>query len=525
MRGQPISCVPVGFGLSKKTKPLPRKPGDEKCRQWFAVCLIIVLGFYLRIVYLTYGLPYVPNGDEAINFNVLNGMVQNGDFNPGFFRYPSLLFNLNLPGQYALDHLVGPISNVDVQAIGTGFLDHEAALILARATGVFLGVGTVCLVIWAVCRVTGSPWGGVLGGLLLAISPLSIRYASYFTPDVTATFFVTSSVVASMMIVRNPSLFWYVLAGGFGGLAASTKYNAGAVVIAIVIASFVVSGKSRRNLSGICVSASIATIVFLGVSPFLILDFSSAWSGFIFELNHYRTGHPGAEGDSFIQNLSWMHQQTGWTFLVIIPALFSGTHQKVVLPVFGFLLCYFALLSNQNVRFERNILPLLPSYFLLVAIGGSCAVHKISKLFGRESYLRVYVPLVGLAVLFLFRSPLSMTLDQFRFYDRDPNQAARLWLEEYLPDSGQIVIEAYTPYLALLNRDLVSHPFLLEQDVETTSSSDFAVITHRGSGRFLSGNYEVQHQRFIDLKAMACDFGTFPPEAETASITVLHFEC
>ena len=67
--------------------------------------IFLALGFLgaaaaLRLVFLRWGLPYIYHPDEPINMVIVHRMIAASHLDPGFFQYPSLLYYLNLPGQY-----------------------------------------------------------------------------------------------------------------------------------------------------------------------------------------------------------------------------------------------------------------------------------------------------------------------------------------------------------------------------------------------------------------------------------------
>ena len=107
----------------------------------------------------------------------------------------------------------------------------------------------------------------LLTGLLVALCPLLVRHSVYLTPDIIAAFFVAAALMSSSMILKTRAVSWYITAGIFAGLAASVKYNAGAVAIALLVAHVLVCGVRnpealstghRRVVCHCCVAADLA---------------------------------------------------------------------------------------------------------------------------------------------------------------------------------------------------------------------------------------------------------------------------
>ena len=62
-----------------------------------SLALILLLALALRLPMLGADLPYFYDEDEQHHFNRTVEMVQRGDFNPHYFRKPSLHFYLRMP--------------------------------------------------------------------------------------------------------------------------------------------------------------------------------------------------------------------------------------------------------------------------------------------------------------------------------------------------------------------------------------------------------------------------------------------
>ena len=92
-----------------------------------------------------------------------------------------------------------------------------------------MGVGSVAVLVALVRRATGSPWAGLLAGLVLATTPVAALMFRFDNPDALLTLlmlgaaYATFRAIGSDDSVRPRPLRWLVLAGGLLGLAFLTK--------------------------------------------------------------------------------------------------------------------------------------------------------------------------------------------------------------------------------------------------------------------------------------------------------------
>ena len=116
-----------------------------------AIAAIVLLAAWLRVPYVTRGLPYFYEMDEAHHFQRTVQMVKEGSFDPKYFNKPSLHFYLRMP-VVAVSFIVaaraGEIRRVDELATrklgdtgGWAFTaSHPRIAVWSRAFGVYLPV-------------------------------------------------------------------------------------------------------------------------------------------------------------------------------------------------------------------------------------------------------------------------------------------------------------------------------------------------------------------------------------------------
>lgn len=179
---------------------------------------------------------------------------------------------------------------------------QPASLLAARLTIVVVGLALIAAVILWVVRVFEAPWLGVLAGTLVAFNPILVRHSTYFTPDQLSALFATLALFGASLIVMRGKRANYLFAGVMAGLAASSKYNAGLVAVAIAVAHWQRFGLGLRHTTLLLRAALASCATVLITSPFLLLNMGSAHKAIKFIVIHYSSGHPGAEGDTLAYN-------------------------------------------------------------------------------------------------------------------------------------------------------------------------------------------------------------------------------
>jgi 4-amino-4-deoxy-L-arabinose transferase-like glycosyltransferase len=454
---------------------------NSMIREWSGLVLVILLAVLVRGAALGYDLPFIYHPDEPVYVNIIHG-IYHGDLNPHFFNYPTLFFYLNALAYLPVFGISGLLGNsvevlpVQTLVMGATQVQTPAAVLLSRWVSVLFGLGSVAMLFIIGRMLSNNPRSGLVAALLLAVSPTTIKINRFITPDTFVVFFILGVIYFSLCLYRDGRRRDYVLAGIFAGLAASSKYNAGLVVLAPVIAHFLRYGWNgfvRFNIYRAMLACGLA---FLFTSPFVLLDITEFWKDFTYEARHYSSiGHPGMEGDSLNWYLSylWMVEGAGvvlgavvvvagfvaklpWFGRLALPAATRGketkidwsganNHVKRWTVVFAFPLLYFFFISGFVVRNDRTLLPVIP--FLLLAAGlGLSAMLSMADRETRTGRLWLIGGLVGL--LLSLAVPV-LTLWQYASVITQPvpEAQARAWINTNLPPGTSIALESYSPHL------------------------------------------------------------------------------
>ena len=356
--------------------------------------LIVILALALRIFPIWFGLPY-PHArpDEAVAVGHAMDVLE-GEFNPRFFHWPSLIFYL-----FAAVFAVAAAARQLFQAAGD--LDPVTALVAARGAVAIAGAATAVVVYRIGRRVAGGP-AGLVAALFLAVALLHVRDSHFAMTDVVMTLLVTVSLALLLRALdraRDPAqsepsrLGDFALAGLAGGLAASTKYNAAAIVAAMAAAQLVLwtttGTRPWRPRSWLpAIGFGLAFVLgFVGGTPYSVLDYRTFAADVLFDVTHLSTGHGVSVGRGWIYHAtrSLPYGAGIITFAAAVAALPFALrrHPGPMLVLAAFAGALYAAIGSGYTVFFRYVLPLVPILCVVAAIGVCAAGAALAARFGR----------------------------------------------------------------------------------------------------------------------------------------------
>jgi len=432
-------------------------PASSKRLKGIATLAVVLVTIgSLWIVAATKDLPYIHHPDEPVNLWVINGMIDDGDFNPHVFIYPSLFFYLQ-----AAVHLDGPVigwlGGDEVApytwVTGTTKTTTPGGVKVHRAVSVLMGLVTVAAVYATTRLMTRRTGAALFAAVVMATSMTLGVSARLITPDVLATALVTCTLWASVRLWLSPTWGSHVWAGAMVGLAASAKYNAATVAVTVVAAAALSPGLRAQALQRVMklgISGLAAGVTFLVTTPYSLLDRDEFLEGMRFQRDHYATGHPGMDGDAALWYARYLLSTE--TLLVIVAILGTGValfskRWRPVLLLSTFPLIYGAFVASQAVRNERTILVLLPNLAVLAGFGGAVLVERVApeglSLRSLPTKVTAVVLVLGAAALGAQAAPLVDSLSP-----RPTTWAqSREWIQDNIPAGSSIYIEAYSPWV------------------------------------------------------------------------------
>lgn len=498
--------------------------GSASEATWFLLaCLVIVaLAAALRFSGLSLDLPFLYHPDEPRNLAVVQAMLRDGSANPHTFHYPSLFYYLHVPGQLAVLAIDGKLQPFTLESMGNGFTPQPIAFIVARAATASIGAGLVALTMLLAREIAASRWAILLAGALAAFNPLLVSHSRIIAPDMPAAFFVTAALIVAVRIATSASMAAYVVGGAMAGLAAATKYNAGLVAIAIAAGHFLNARLSVARLDRLAVAGIACVAAFVLTLPYLLLDFPHVSGNILDEMRHYRTGHPGYEGHSFMVNLAWLWAMFGAPLVLIGAAALHPARLRLI-PVAVFAVGYFVLLALQFVRFERNLVPLLPALIVLIAIGFDALRLLLVRRWPNWRWQNALLVVLALAVV---APGVAVTASETTLsYGADARREARAWVIAHVAPGASIMEEPYTIFTGPDRYRIARAGFVLKQPVPAIVANDIVVLSQRGSGRFLRGGADDESEKFRRIGDLACERKTFNDAAGRAAIWVFRLHC
>jgi hypothetical protein len=434
------------------------------------LAVILVIALMMRLLGITWGLPYVFYPDEAV---IVNHAVAfgTGDLNPHYFIYPSLymyVVSFIYGTSYMFGWLSGVFSSTD-DFVRLFFNDATLFYLPGRLIAALSGVGTVALV-YVYGRRVYDHRVGLIAAAFLTFNVMHVEFSHYIKTHVPAGLFVMAALLNAWLVydAKNGNRWRYYLFGGmFSGLGASTIYHAGFVLISVVTAHVLHwLDFSRRSISDEpLLSAKLfgaIVICFFGFlfgTPFAILD----WQTFIGEVSSTATVvyHGGAwERGTFFPFTSLARNLSApVAFLALLSlgyALFRRRPADLILfsmPLFlgGFLMLF-------RVKEPHHMLIAFAPISILSA---SLLVDLISWLV-RSPILQPVV--LTLTTIFLLIVPAKTSFEaSYRLTMPDNRVLAKDWVEKNIPLRSKILMDSGKYYLGIHGPPLRLSRWTLEQ--------------------------------------------------------------
>ena len=339
-----------------------------------ALVLVLALAGFARVRLVLGSSPYVLHEDELIATSRAARMLETGDFNPAFYRYPSLTIYATA-GAFATAHaLQGEPVSAPNGTLAPNYERPEIAL-AGRLLLVGLSLGAMACIGLLASRAFSSPALLVLAPLVLALSPRFLLMSwAYVNVDLVGAF-VCSAALAHLFHTRHRKsvLHRALLPGLLCGIAVGTKYYLGLVGLP---AAIVLLG-DRRRLGVRLVVIVVATLLgFLATTPYCLVDPAFFVDQVMFEVSHYQSGHRGAEGEPGLEQLLYYLGRTRaefglWPCVVGLVGIVAGVRRapRATGLLLAFPLALLLFLSFQRVHFIRNFLSVYALFPIFIALG------------------------------------------------------------------------------------------------------------------------------------------------------------
>lgn len=472
--------------------------------EWTILAGILVLALAVRLLGIQRGLPYVYYTDEAVTVNHAVAFGT-GDLNPHDFTYPSLYMYV-LAGIYGLIYAVGRVTGSIASTNDFVRLFFENATVFylpGRLIAALAGVATVGMV-YVFARRAYSSAVGLAAAAFLSVSIAHVKWSHYVKAHVPAGLLVlvALSIAYSIYLGRDD---WrrYLLAGAAAGLAASTIYHAGFVIVSVVVAHALrrratrLSSPRTRLVSGKLVGAVAASFgAFALGTPFALLD----WRTFVSDLkSHGAMFYAGGFWETslfypFSSLIGNMGMPLGLVALLgLIYAVFSRRPKDWIVasqPLFlGAFLMLFPVREPQHM---------LIAYPALSILGASFLVDLVGWLIRRTAWRAIAV--ASAAALIIAMPAAGALRNSYRLTLPDTRTQAKEWLERHIPGGSRVVMDSGKYYLGAFGPPLPLSRWTLEYFIERSKPAGSNLARMEGTRRIgYSGESEYFRRQLATL--------------------------
>jgi 4-amino-4-deoxy-L-arabinose transferase-like glycosyltransferase len=470
---------------------------------------ILLVALALRFWNLGHGLPYAFSADEAEHFvPKAVGMFKDG-LDPGYYENPSALTYL----LYAV-YAVGGIRDL---------ADPEPAFITGRIVVALIGTGVVWLVYWAGARFYERRVG-LAAAAIMAVAFLPVFYSKHALNDVVTLAPVTVALVGCLLVYERGAWTDWALAGGAVGVAAATKYTAGAMLLTLFVAAGLRVHRDRAELRnvvlGLLLAGAACFLLFAVLNPFALLNPSEARgqiSGQSAQADTAKLGQDDTYGWLYyLGTLTWGF---GWLPLLaaVAGAVLALRHDwRIGLLLVAFPVCFYLYMGAQGRFFGRWLMPIYPALSVL-------AGYALVQLSAR----RVAV-LAGVTALVCVQGAWA-SLHVDRVLGREDTRTQALaWIQANVPRGDSLVVEPFIPasWRDALNRpvDPVERPFqayekrLRVRDIDRYRRQGYCwvVVGSTQKERGLKAGLTSSRNYYRALDAASEDTVTFSPYKDGA---------
>jgi hypothetical protein len=472
-------------------------------RFYLILLTIALLALVVRMWGITFGLPFLYRGDEAVIVDRALRMPLDGP-NPHWFSYPTLYIYFQCFVYllvYGFGWLFGVYSNYSEFA-RAAVEDPTIVYQTGRGVTAILGAAAVALTGIAGSKLSSlgewkAEWIGLGAALLLCLNYIHAEHSHYISTDVPVSF-VAACLLLQMGSVALRSdggtVRQYVVAGLLVGVAASLKYP-GALLSSLILYVYVQrlglrDWKTMIRDYRLPAAAAASLFGFVAGSPFVVLAFREFARDFSAEAEHMRTGHLGFEAvqNGWIAYSKDLYETGGLALLAFF--LIGGLQLVFRRDVFGralvaLVLTLFGIAGLSNALFTRYLIPLMPAACLVAAYSLVAVATAVPARLGKLT-----VPLAIVLLVVTTALPAYLIVHRLRLFSApDTRTLAWGWVAESfggLGDPRRISIERHSIPLAQRQIDHVTAtPLVYDLARLEEQGVRFVAVSDRMYRRFL----------------------------------------
>lgn len=411
-----------------------------------ALGAIILGGLALRLWGITYGLPFAYQTDEErLYTRIAVQMLDNGTIDPHYFQNPPLF-------AYLLQIVLGITHGAKDAAATIGSIPARGDLFLiTRIVTALIGALGIWLTAIAARRFFGRG-PALVAAALMAVAFLPVFYSHVALNNVPAMVAGILALIGAAGILREGRTKDFVVAGIGVGIAAGTKYTAGAMILPVLTAAALsphgrevarrIRGRAvSRRIQGAALTIFCAAATFIVVNPYMVLAPSRVLHEIRGQGNAVGKTRPGQDPDGgllfYTESWTWT---LGWipALAAVAGAVLLFRRDRRVAWVLVPLVPLFILYMGWQTRyFVRWMLPVMPVVILLASYAGWQLIEEV-----RRRRPRFAVAAATLVVAALCAQSLVHVINNDRALSRPHTlNLARAWMIENIPESAGVVAE------------------------------------------------------------------------------------
>lgn len=382
--------------------------------------------------------PYEPyHPDEGFLLDAMSNMdPANLDFNPHFFNYPTL--SIYLTGAVLkMGEVLGYVSAVNSKEFYIENPDQIARVYtLGRLLVAIMSALGVVALYFTVKLMYGRPTG-FLSALILAVTPLWVRNSHFMLVNVPSTTWMIGCALFAVIAIKRDSHFSLVVSALLAGLAASTRYLAGA---AFILTAYAFVQQKQKSWRLAILLLGLVAFAFLLGTPYMLVSPDEFLRDMFFEggtkLGIIKPAH--------LLSLLAVSQSTVLLIIALIGlgvvALRIRSWQSQMLMLW--LLAGMAQRLISDADLARYLIAALPP----LAIAAGVAINKVRELIAKSNLRQSEI--LGWAFSLLLLAPaIGYSLNiVWIMQGADVRNNVAAWLQENMPEGKQIGILTHMYY-------------------------------------------------------------------------------
>jgi Dolichyl-phosphate-mannose-protein mannosyltransferase len=442
-----------------------------KIRAWLRYFLFII-PFSIFVGSGLMGVNFGSHWDEHTQMASVGYSLYEGRLLPAHYAYPSMAYWLILGSalpslwgnkeqsfKYANTHKLELDSfsastrfKVPVVDPGTSFVSAEGYF---RARSVFIVVSALGI-LWTyltILTLRGSALEALFGACLIGLSWEFAYHSRWVAPDAIVMQFGALTLCALVLAAKRSPKF-LSLAAAAAGMAASTKYPAGALILPVGVAAWRLSRKQdpgRYPVKRLASLAGIFALAYLCITPGTLLDPFRFWADLENSRAVYLSGtnySPSSwcwvsPGRQHFTKLIDYFARVGFSFnswialSFFLPSLFGiwvglKREREVAIPALAFLFAYLLYFSQPHLMIVRNVLVCLPFFALFSVLG-------VERLFEMIRSVAVKALLVGFITASMAWNAYWLVDSGWSIGHRPDDNATKAEMQKYVLGKPKII--------------------------------------------------------------------------------------